>query len=67
VDATWFAPPVALLLGAGAIAVALRRVVTALDEVATSQRRVRRLEDALIPVRVEARRARRSLDTFDRR
>lgn len=61
------APPAVLIVGAGAIALVARRIVAAVDEVAAAQRRVRRVEDALIPVRVESRRAGRSLDGFDRR
>jgi hypothetical protein len=67
VDIAWFAPPVALLVGAGGVAFLARRMATALDEVHASQRRLRRVEDSLIPVRVETRRAGRSLDHFDRR
>ena len=67
VDAAWFAPPVVLLAGAAAAAWLARRVDTALHEVRSSQRRLRRVEDSLIPVRVETRRASRSLDRFDRR
>ena len=43
------------------------RIAATLDEVGGSRRRVRRLEDALIPVRVETRRARASIDRFPRR
>jgi hypothetical protein len=67
VDIAWIAPPVALLAGAGAVALLARRLATALDEVHASHRRLRRVEDSLIPVRVETRRAGRSLDRFDRR
>ncbi len=67
VDAAWFAPPAVLTLGALGAAVLVRRIAEALDEVETARRRVRRLEDALVPLRVETRRARASIDRFDRR
>jgi hypothetical protein len=67
VEAAWFAPPAVLALGALGAAVLLRRIADAVSEVAASQRRFRRLEDAMIPVRVETRRARASIDRFDRR
>ena len=66
-DIAWFAPPVALLIGAGGVALLARRMASALAEVHASQRRLRRVEDSLIPVRVETRRAGRSLDHLDRR
>jgi len=67
VDLTWIAPPAVLLVGAAGVAVLLRRIVAATEEVAGSQRRFRRLEDAMIPVRVETRRARSSIDRLPRR
>ncbi len=67
VDAAWFAPSVVLIAGAAGSAVLLRRIVAAVAELQGSQRRFRRLEDALIPVRVEARRARTSIDRLNRR
>ncbi|QXC61938.1 hypothetical protein KSP35_03725 [Aquihabitans sp. G128] len=66
-DLAWIAPPAVLIAGAAGVAVLLRRIATALDEVATSQRRFRRIEDAMIPIRVEARRARTSIDRLPRR
>jgi hypothetical protein len=67
VDLAWIAPPAVLLAGAAGVAVLARRLVTAVSELAAAQRRLRRLEDALIPVRVETRRARSSIDHLDRR
>jgi hypothetical protein len=62
VDAAWFAPSAVLIAGAAGAAVLLRRLAGAVTELAASQRRLRRLEDAMIPVRVETRRARASID-----
>ncbi|MEZ5178925.1 MAG: hypothetical protein R2746_11820 [Acidimicrobiales bacterium] len=45
-DAAWIAPPVALLAGAGAVALLARRIAAALDELHVSQRRLRRVEDS---------------------
>jgi hypothetical protein len=56
-----------LLVGAAATALLLRRIGAAVDAIADAQRRTRRLEDTLVPVHVETRRARRSLDRLDRR
>lgn len=66
-DAAWFAPPAVLVIGALGAAALLRRIAGAIEDVGASRRRVRRLEDALIPVRVETRRARASIDRFPRR
>lgn len=65
--AAWFAPLIVLAVGAVAAMVYLRRIVEANDDLAGSQRRFNRLEQVLIPVRVETRRTRESLDRFDRR
>jgi hypothetical protein len=67
VDAAWIAPPAVLTLGALAAAALARRVAQAADEVREAQRRFRRLEHALIPLRVETRRARAGSDHLDRR
>jgi hypothetical protein len=67
VDLAWIAPPAVLLAGAAGAAVLARRLVVAASELAVAQRRLRRLEDAVIPVRVETRRARASIDRLDRR
>jgi len=67
VDATWIVPPAVLLAGAGATAVLLRRLGEAVQDLEGARRRSRRLEDALIPVRVETRRARDSIARLRRR
>jgi len=67
VNAIWLASPVALLLGAVAVAILAVRVGRATDELSDARRRSRRLEDALIPVRVETRRARSSIDRLRRK
>lgn len=66
-DAAWIAPPIVLVAGAAAIATLLRRIAAAAADLDASQRRFRRLEDALIPVRVESQRARRSVDRLNHR
>ncbi len=66
-DATWIAPPAVLGLGAAAAAWLLRSIAKATDEAQAAHRRFRRLEDGLIPLRVETRRTRDSLDRIDRR
>jgi len=67
VDALWFAPPAVLIAGAAMAAVVLRKLAQAADDVAAARRRAGRLEDALIPLRVDARRAARRLDRHDLR
>jgi hypothetical protein len=67
VTALSIVPPVVFLLGAVALMVILRQVGNVLDGVDRSMRRSRRVEDALIPVRVETRRARRSAADLRRR
>ncbi|CAN5179792.1 hypothetical protein BH23ACT2_BH23ACT2_17980 [soil metagenome] len=66
-DIAWIAPPVVLVAGAATSALLLRRIGQAVVDLAGSQRRFRRMEDALIPVRVEANRARTSIDRIERR
>ena len=66
-DLAWIAPPAVLLVGAAGAAVLAQRVVVAASELSDARRRFRRLEDALIPVRVDTRRARASIDQLDRR
>lgn len=66
-DAVWFAPPIALLLGAIAVAFLVVQIGRETDELSASGRRARRLDDALIPVRVETRRARASIERLRRR
>jgi hypothetical protein len=67
VDAAWIAPPAVLTLGALAAAALARRVAQAADEVRDAQRRFRRLEHALIPIRVETKRARTGIDRLHHR
>ena len=62
VEPLLIAPLVVLVLGAALAAVLLRRIVVAVEELDESRRRSRRVEDALIPGRVETRRARASID-----
>lgn len=66
-DTTWIAPPAVLGLGAAAAALLLRAITKATDEAQAAHRRFRRLEDGLIPLRVETRRTRESVDRMHRR
>ncbi len=66
-DTTWIAPPAVLGLGAAAVAVVLRMIAKATDDAQAAHRRFRRLEDGLIPLRVETRRTRESVDRMRRR
>ena len=66
-DTTWIAPPAVLGIGAAAVAVLLRAITKATDEAQAAHRRFRRLEDGLIPLRVETRRTRGSVDRMHRR
>jgi hypothetical protein len=63
---TWIAPSVVLGLGAAGTAVALRALAKATEEAQGAHRRFRRLEDGLIPLRVETRRTRGSVDRLQR-
>lgn len=67
VELTWIAPAVVVTAGAAGIAALIRRLDAAAADLAASARRLRHVEDALIPVRVETRRTRASLDRYDRR
>ena len=67
VDSTWIAPPAVLGVGAIAVAFVLRAIATAVEEAEAARRRFRKLEDGLIPLRVETRRTRGSVDRLDRR
>lgn len=62
VELTWFAPVIVLLVGAVGTIVLARRVADASDELAVSLRRFAGLERALVPVRVQTRRARAAVD-----
>ena len=66
VDAAWITPSLVLGGGAALAAVMLRRIADAVQDVNASQRRLRRLEDSLIPLRVENRRVRQSSERFPR-
>lgn len=66
-DTTWIAPPAVLGLGALASALLLRAIAHAVEEAEAARRRFRKLEDGLIPLRVETRRTRASIDRLDRR
>lgn len=66
-DVTWFAPVAVLLIGAVAVVVIVRHLVSAVAELDDAQRRFRRIEHALIPVRVETRRTRASIERIDHR
>ncbi|HWJ63902.1 MAG TPA: hypothetical protein VNS19_18145 [Acidimicrobiales bacterium] len=66
-DTTWIAPPAVLGIGAAAVAMVLRAIAKATDEAEAAHRRFRRLEDGLIPLRVETRRTRESVDRMHRR
>lgn len=66
-DTTWIAPPAVLGLGAIGVALLLRAIATAAEEAEAARRRFRKLEDGLIPLRVETRRTRASIDRLDRR
>ena len=66
-DTTWIAPPAVLGIGAAAVAYLLRAITKATGEAEAAHRRFRRLEDGLIPLRVETRRTRDSVDRMHRR
>ena len=66
-DTTWLAPPVVLGIGAGVAAVLVRMITRATDEAQAAHRRFRRIEDGLIPLRVDTRRTRDSVDRMHRR
>jgi hypothetical protein len=67
VDLTWIAPPIILLSGAAASAALLRAIAKATQDAQGAHRRFRRLEDAMIPIRVETRRTRESVDRLHHR
>ena len=66
-DAAWITPPAVLATGAALLAVLARKVTQATEEARGAQHRFRRLEDGLIPVRVESRRTRASVDRMHHR
>jgi len=67
VDVSWFAPVAVLLIGAVAAIVLVRKLADAVEDLDVAQRRFRRIEHALIPVRVETRRTRASIERIHRR
>lgn len=64
---TWLVPPAVLGVGAVATLALTRRIAEALEDLNRSVRRIGRLEDGLIPVRVETRRVRESIGRLSRR
>lgn len=67
VDIIWIAPPAVLGLGVAAIAAMVHAVDKATTQAQGAHRRFRRLENGLIPLRVETRRTRESMDRLHRR
>jgi len=67
VDTTWIAPPAVFGIAAAAAASLLRAIAKATGDAEAAHRRFRRLEDGLIPLRVETRRTRESVDRMRRR
>ncbi|MCB0971488.1 MAG: hypothetical protein KDA97_08235 [Acidimicrobiales bacterium] len=66
-DMTWIAPPAVLGIGAAAAALLVRAISSATDEARDAVRRMNRLEGSLVPLRVETRRTRGSVDRMTRR
>ena len=64
---TWIAPPAVLGIGAAAAALLVRAISSATDEARDAVRRMNRLEGSLVPLRVETRRTRGSVDRMTRR
>lgn len=62
VEFIWFAPVIVLLVGAFGAVVLGRRVADASDDLAASLRRFAGLERAVVPVRVQTRRVRASVE-----
>lgn len=66
-NVTWLLPPAILGFGVGILMMLGGRLLDAVDELARSVRRTQRVEDALIPVRVETRRISGSIERLSRR
>ncbi|MGI8757191.1 MAG: hypothetical protein ACR2MB_15325 [Acidimicrobiales bacterium] len=66
-DTAWIAPPTVLIAGSAAIAVLARRLTAAVKELRAAQRRLGRVEQSLIPIRVESRRVAASRVRMQRR
>jgi hypothetical protein len=60
------APVLVLLIASAVGALLVRALVQAVEDAREAQRRLRRLEDAMIPLRVESRRARASVERLRR-
>ncbi|MCB1031588.1 MAG: hypothetical protein KDA95_09635 [Acidimicrobiales bacterium] len=67
VNSAWLVPPTVLVIGAFAAALIGRAITSALNDADAARRRFRKLEDGLIPLRVETRRVRGSVDRFESR
>jgi hypothetical protein len=67
VDIALIAPPALVVGAAGITAVLLRRLSRAIDELRAAERRNRRLQEALIPVRAETRRVGATVERMTRR
>lgn len=67
VDTTWIAPPAILGLGAVLAAYLVRAVASATEDARGAMRRFGKLEGSLVPLRVETRRTRESVDRMTRR
>lgn len=66
-DATWFLPIAVVALFAAIALVLLNRLAVAIVELTASLRRLRHLEESMIPLRVETRRARGGTNRLPRR
>ncbi|MCB0962023.1 MAG: hypothetical protein KDA98_01750 [Acidimicrobiales bacterium] len=66
-DTTWIAPPAVLGIGAAVAALLVRAISMATDDARDAVRRFGRLEGRLVPLRVETRRTRESVDRMTRR
>lgn len=66
-DLTWLAPIVVVVAGILATFALARLLGAATTELTATQRRLGQLERALIPVRVQTRRTRGSVDSISRR
>jgi hypothetical protein len=67
VDIALIAPPALIAGAAGITAALLRRLAHAIEELRAAERRNRRLNDALVPVRVETRRVGATVERMTRR
>ena len=66
-DTTWIAPPAVLGIGAAVAALLVRAISMATDDARDAVRRFGRLEGRLVPLRVETRRTRESVDRMTHR